>query len=396
MYLVDMLHQHGIGVILDWVPSHFPDDAPRPRALRRHPPLRARRPAAAASIPSGRARSSTTAATRCARSSSRARCSGWSSYHIDGLRVDAVASMLYLDYGRKAGEWIPNAHGGKENLEAIEFLQQLNSAVVPRVSRHADRSPRNRPRGRGVAAGVRRRPRLRHEVEHGLDARHARLHRARPDPPQATTTTSSRSRIWYAFYGELRAAAVARRGGVRQGLAASPRCPATAGSSSPTCACCSAGCGRTRARSSLFMGGEFGQRREWDHERGARLGARARARPRRRCSAGSRDLNRAYRAEPALHERDFSREGFEWIDGNDADNSVLTFLRWPGDGPPVLVVCNFTPVVRDELSRRRAARRRAGARSLNSDAHAYGGSGIGNLGGVDGRGHRRGTAAATR
>jgi 1,4-alpha-glucan branching enzyme len=120
MGLVDTLHSRGIGVILDWVPSHFPSDEHGPRVFRRHASLRARR--SAAGVPSGveAARSSTTSARD--RSFLMSSALFWlDRYHIDGLRVDAVASMLYLDYGRKAGEWIPNRYGGKENLGAIEF-----------------------------------------------------------------------------------------------------------------------------------------------------------------------------------------------------------------------------------------------------------------------------------
>ena len=118
MYLIDTLHQRGIGVILDWVPVALPHRRARPRLLRRHAPLRARGPRARATSRTGTASSSTTAATRCAASWSAARFLWLDAYHADGLRVDAVASMLYLDYSRKPGEWIPNAHGGRENLEA--------------------------------------------------------------------------------------------------------------------------------------------------------------------------------------------------------------------------------------------------------------------------------------
>ena len=129
MCFVDHLHQCGIGVILDWVPSHFPGDAHGLVELRRHRALRACRPEGRASIRNGRATSSTTAATRSAPSSTSSALFWLDKYHIDGIRVDAVASMLYRDYGRKAGEWMPNKYGGHENLEAVSFLRDLNAAA---------------------------------------------------------------------------------------------------------------------------------------------------------------------------------------------------------------------------------------------------------------------------
>jgi 1,4-alpha-glucan branching enzyme len=131
----------------------------------------------------------------------------------------------------------------------------------------------------------------------------------------------------------------------------------------------------------LFMGGEFGQWREWHHDRQLDWWL-----CRDEAHAGLQrwlvDLNRVYRAEPALHRRDFTRDGFQWIDGNDSDNSVLTFLRWPDEGPPVLVACNFTPVVRENY---RVGVPLAGAwrEILNSDAPLYGGGGVGNLGRIE-------------
>ena len=128
MHFVDRCHAAGIGVIIDWVPAHFPRDE-HGLASFDGTASTSTRIRASANMPTGARRSSITAGTRCATSSSPTRCTGSTCYHIDGLRVDAVASMLYLDYSRKPGEWMPNRYGGRENLDAIEFLRQLNTAI---------------------------------------------------------------------------------------------------------------------------------------------------------------------------------------------------------------------------------------------------------------------------
>ena len=185
------LHQAGIGVILDWVPGALPARRLGARPLRRHRALRARRPAPRRAPRLGHARSSTSAATRCATSCSSSALFWLDEYHADGLRVDAVASMLYLDYSRKAGEWVPNEFGGREDLEAVALPQAAQRGAL------RARSPARDLGGRGVdglagrlAADLPRRPRLRLQVEHGLDARHAQLLRSRTRSTAATTTTS--------------------------------------------------------------------------------------------------------------------------------------------------------------------------------------------------------------
>ena len=181
---IDYLHQHGIGVILDWVPSHFPDRRARPRRTSTartstSTPIRAR-----ASTPTGTATSSTTAATRCAASCSRSALFWLDDYHVDGLRVDAVASMLYLDYSRKARRVDPERVRRPREPRGDRLPAPAQRGRLRRASRRADDRRGVDGVADGVAADVRRRPRLRHEVGHGLDARHAALLRARPDPPQ--------------------------------------------------------------------------------------------------------------------------------------------------------------------------------------------------------------------
>ena len=188
-YLVDALHQAGIGVIVDWVPAHFPKDDVGAGPLRRHRALRARRPAPRRAARLGHATSSTSAA-REVRNFLVANALYWlEEFHIDGLRVDAVASMLYLDYSRKEGEWVPNIYGGRENLEAVAFLQEMNATVYKRVPGVVTIAEESTVVAGRHPADPPRRARLRLQVEHGLDARHARLHRARRRSTGSTTTT---------------------------------------------------------------------------------------------------------------------------------------------------------------------------------------------------------------
>jgi 1,4-alpha-glucan branching enzyme len=300
-------------------------------------------------------------------------------YHIDGIRVDAVASMLYLDYGRKHGEWIPNVYGGKEDLEAIHFLKELNIAVgreYPDARTIAEESTAWPQVSRPVYAGG-----LGFSMKWNMGWMHDTLAYIAHDPVHRRYHHGSLTfSLWYAFseqyclplshdevvYGKR--SLISKMPGDRWQQFANLRLLLGWMWSHP-------------GKKLLFMGGEFGQWREWNHDReldwfltheGDHAGTQR----------WMRDLNRVYRDHPALHRLDFSHEGFEWIDGNDYENSVLTFIRWPDEGRPVVVACNFTPVVRQGY---RVGLPMAGAwrEILNSDAPMYGGSGVGNMGRVE-------------
>jgi len=378
MYLVDYLHRRGIGVILDWVPSHFPSDA---HGLARfdgtylyehEDPRQGFHPEWNSSIFNyGRAE---------VRNFLASSALFWLDvYHADALRVDAVASMLYLDYGRRAGEWIPNRYGGHENLEAVEFLKQLNLAVYrdhPDTQTIAEESTAwpmvSRPTYLGgLGFGLKWNMGWMHDTLSYLQQNplHRKYHHSR--------LTFS---LWYAFsenfvlplsHDEVvhgKGALIGKMPGDEWEQFASLRLLFGYMWAHP-------------GKKLLFMGGEFGQRREWQHEESLEwhvLGYPLHAGVQR----WVRDLNRLYRATPALHEQDFTEAGFHWIDCDDADVSVISFMRQSRDGGLMLIVCNFTPVLRDgyRLGVPRAGRWQE---RLNSDASDYGGSGRGNLGALE-------------
>ena len=234
-----------------------------------------------------------------------------------------------------------------------------------------------------LAADLRRRPGLRLQVEHGLDARHAGLLPAGPDPPPLPPPRAdllARLRL----QRELHPAAQPRRGRPRQGLAATPRCRATAGRSSPTCARCTPTCGRTPARSCCSWAASSAQEREWSHERS--LDWHLLENPEHAgIQSLVRDLNRVYRERPALWEIDDSDRGFYWLEPNDADNNVVAFCR-VGRGPGARRRGRrVQPLAGAARGLPRSACRRpaAGSRRSTPTPTYYGGSNVGNLGGVE-------------
>jgi alpha-1,4-glucan:alpha-1,4-glucan 6-glycosyltransferase/4-alpha-glucanotransferase len=378
MALVDRLHRAGVGVVLDWVPSHFPadehglgwfDGAPLfeyadPREGW-HPDWKS----LIFNYASGEVRSFLISSALY-----------WvERYHADGLRVDAVASMLHRDYSRGAGDWVPNAEGGRENWEAVDLLRQLNAELhrVPGVVTFAEESTAwpgvTAPAGDG-GLGFDYKWDLGWMNDTltylGRDPIHRRHHHG--ELTFRGIYAFSESYILPLSHDEVvhgKGSLLAKPAGDAWQKLAQLRLLYAYQWTQP-------------GKKLLFMGGEIGPWREWDHD--SSLDWHLLADP---AHAGLArwvaDLNRLYRAEPALHRRDCDPAGFRWSVVDDADRSVLAYLRFGAEGNrPVLAAFNFTPVPRHGYPIGVPA---AGiwTEALNSDAESYGGSGVGNLGGVE-------------
>jgi 1,4-alpha-glucan branching enzyme len=378
MYFVDYLHCEGIGVILDWVPSHFPTDEHGlgffdGTHLYEHADPRQGFHPDWKSLIFNYGRNEV-------RSFLISSAMFWlDQYHVDGLRVDAVASMLYLDYSRAPGEWIPNEHGGRENLAAIGFLRQFNEEVYrsfPSVQTIAEESTAWPMVSRPTYAGG-----LGFGMKWDMGWMHDTLAYIKHDPifrpyHHGTLTFRMIYAFWENFVLPLSHDEVVHGKGSLLGE--------MPGDDWQKFANLRLLYGYMYAQSGkklLFMGSELGQSREWDHDTSLDWHVLANA-----SHAGIQrwvqDLNGAYAREPALHELDFSPQGFEWIDCNDVVQSVVSLLRrGKSEDSLILAVCNFTPVPRNEY-RIGVPRDGYWQEILNSDAAAYWGSGLGNLGGV--------------
>ena len=378
MYLVDYLHQQEIGVILDWVPSHFPTDEhglsffDGTHLYEHADPRQGFHPDWQSSIFNyGRHE---------VQSFLISSAFFWlDKFHIDGLRVDAVASILYLDYSRKDGEWIPNQHGGRENEEAIAFLQRFNQAVYqhfPTVQTIAEESTAWANVTRPISENG-----LGFGLKWDMGWMHDTLSYMSRDPLYRRHHHNQLTfRMLYAF-NENFVLPLSHDEVVHGKASLLGKMPGDDWQKFANLRLLFGYMYAQAAKKLLFMGDEFGQWQEWSHERS--LDWHLLHNP---VHAGIQkwvtDLNHIYCTQPALHELDCDSRGFKWIDCNDSEQSVVSLLRkGKADEDVVLVVCNFTPMPRYNY--------RVGVPTggfwqelLNSDAVDYSGSGVGNFGGV--------------
>jgi 1,4-alpha-glucan branching enzyme len=379
MGFVDHLHQRGIGVIVDWVPAHFPDD-PHGLAyfdgtyLYEHAdPRQGQHPEWNTHVYNfGRAEVANFLI---------ASALFWlDRYHVDGLRVDAVASMLYLDYGRRDGEWVPNPQGGRENLEAVAFLRRLNAIVYaryPDVMMIAEESTAWPMVSRPVSAGG-----LGFGFKWNMGWMHDVLDYMAQDPVHRRHHHQRLTfGLLYAWHENFilplsHDEVVYGKGALHQKM------PGDDWQKFANLRALYGFMYGHPGKKLLFMGGEFGQTREWYHESSLDWHLLEAGPYHAGIQRLVQDLNRLYREEPALHEVDFEPAGFEWMDCDDAERSIVAFVRRARDpGRLVLAVCNFTPVPRPDY--------RVGVPApgfyrevLNTDAGVYGGSSLGNAGGA--------------
>lgn len=378
MYFVDKCHQNKIGVILDWVPAHFPKDGAGLNYfdgthLYSHSDPR-----------KGEHQDWGTLIFNYDRHEVRSflisNALFWiDKYHIDGLRVDAVASMLYLDYSREEGQWVPNEYGGRENLGAISFLRSMNETVhvnfpgVLTVAEEIDGL------ADGFSSALHGRFGLQLKVEHGLDARYLKLHGKKSIHRKYHHNDLTFS-LLYAFNENFvlplsHDEVVHGKGSIINKMA---------GDEWQKFANLRAFYGYLwghPGKKLLFMGNEFAQWQEWDYDTALEWTALS-APNHQGIQVFVKDLNRTYKNEPAMYEDDFEYTGFQWIDANDSDNSVFSFIRFAKSSEDfVVIVSNFTPVVRQGY---RIGVHKPGfyREILNSNSSHYWGSNVGNGGGV--------------
>ncbi|MQA12899.1 MAG: 1,4-alpha-glucan branching protein GlgB [Pseudonocardiaceae bacterium] len=376
-YFVDTLHDAGIGVIIDWVPAHFPRDAWALANFDGAPcyehadPRRGEHPDWGTLIfDFGRAE---------VRNFLVANALYWiEEFHVDGLRVDAVASMVYLDYSRNEGEWLPNVHGGRENIDAVAFLQEVNATIGshhPGALTIAEEST--------AWAGVTRPTHLGglgFGFKWNMGWMHDTLGYVGRDPIHRTYHHNELTfSLVYAF-SERYVLPLSHDEVVHGKGSLWGRMPGDDWNKAANLRALLAYMWAHPGKQLLFMGGEFGQPGEWAEGRSLEWGLTQHPR-----HGGVMrmvgDLNAAYRSHPALYTQDTSPAGFEWIDANDAAGNVVSFLRHGSDGSMLACVANFSGMPHEGY---RAGLPRTGRwrEVLNTDSELYGGSGVGNLGEV--------------
>ncbi|MDT4912627.1 MAG: 1,4-alpha-glucan branching enzyme, partial [Pseudonocardiales bacterium] len=379
-FLVDRLHQAGIGVIVDWVPAHFPKDAFAlgrfdGTALYEHgDPRRGEQPDWGTFVFNfGRSE---------VRNFLVANALYWlEEFHIDGLRVDAVASMLYLDYSRKDGEWEPNIHGGRENLEAVGFLQEMNATVykrVPGAITIAEESTSWPGVTRATHLGG-----LGFGFKWDMGWMHDTLSYISHPPIYRQYHHNELTFSMMYAYTENFVMPLSHDEVVHGKGSLLTKIPGDRWQQMATLRAMYAYMWAHPGKQLLFMGQEFGQGGEWAESRSLDWwllddpGHRGVARL-------ISDLNSTYKATPALWSRDTTENGFHWIDANDASGNVYSFLRFGDDGSVIACIANFASVPHEGY---RLGLPFAGRwdEVLNTDADVYFGSGVGNFGGVEAR-----------
>ncbi len=378
MYFVDVCHQNNIGVILDWVPAHFPKDGHAlayfdGTHLYEHEDSR-----------KGEHPDWGTLIFNFGRNEVRnfliANALFWlKKYHIDGLRVDAVSSMLYLDFSRKEGQWIPNEFGGNENLEAVSFIREFNTLVhqeAPGAVTIAEESTAWAMVSRPVYIGG-----LGFTYKWNMGWMHDTLEYVSKDPIYRRFHHNKLTfSLIYAF-NENFVLALSHDEVVHGKGSLIEKIPGDWWQKFASLRLLYGYQWTHPGKKLLFMGQEFGQWREWSENRG--LDWELLQMPTHQgMKAWMRDLNTLYQAQPALYEHDFDYKGFQWIDANDADNSTFSYIRYADDPSDFLVVvCNFTPVVRRDY-RIGVPEHGTYSELLNSDSEQYGGGNVGNGGAV--------------
>ena len=382
-YFVDACHRAGIGVLLDWVPGHFPKDAHGlarfdGTSLYEHQDPR-----------QGEHQEWGTLVFNYGRNEVRnfllSSALYWlEEFHLDGIRVDAVASMLYLDYSRDDGQWIPNRYGGRENLDAVMFLQQLNTlthAEAPGSITVAEESTAWPGVSRPVHLGG-----LGFTFKWNMGWMHDTLQYASREPIHRRWAQSEITFSMLYAFTENFILPFSHDEVVHGKRSMLDKMPGDAWQKAATLRLLYAYMYGHPGKKLLFMGSEFGQWREWNSEGSLDWHLLEEDQPLQWIHTGllrlTRDLNRLYAAEPALSDQDFEPTGFHWIDCNDNENSVITFLRrGPAPEDTLIYVVNWTPVVRQGY--------RVGVPApgywrelLNTDGSTYGGSDVGNGGGV--------------